>query len=46
MAADGPVAGGNVLFLDIGVESVKENADIRMADFLREPAASEAVFRK
>jgi hypothetical protein len=29
---DSAVAGGNTLFFNIGVEGVKENADIRMAN--------------
>src|SRR6202453_2782514 len=34
IGTNGAVARSNALFLDVGVEGVKENADIRMADLL------------
>ena len=36
VGADDPITGRNILFFDVGVEGVKENADVRMANLFGE----------
>ena len=46
LAPDCLVAFGNILFFDVGVEGIKKNADIRVANFLRKPGSVRGLFRK